>query len=115
MSSRFEELADTIRQADTHNRKDNSSDILIKSETGEDIIAKTELTDKQITAVTKLKVLAEVTGNTVVDTIVNTFCNAQISRERKSRHEFIKNNQSIRTHEEMKKDDGSFERWFGEK
>ncbi len=93
----------------------NSSDILIKNDGGNDIINKTDLTNKQVKAVTVLSVLADLTGNDAYDNLVTTFMNAQVSLHRKSRGEFIANNQSIRTSEEIKAGGGIANGWWSEK
>jgi len=114
MASKIEELKEAVESAAIDKNPAADSKILIQRDEGDDVITKTDLTNKQVKAVTSLRVLAEMTGNELYGEIVNTFMNAQISLRRQSRREFIQNNQSIRSGEEAK-GSGAFSDWWTEK
>lgn len=115
-NNRIDEMRQIADGVAMNSNPQSSSNVLIKNDEGSDIITKTDLTNKQVRAVTTLRVLAEMTGNDLYDELVNTFMNAQVSLKRQSRREFIQNNQSIRTGEEMKfAQNGGVMSWLGDK
>lgn len=112
MSSRMEELKSIAVDMSKGQDEGLNSETLIKRDTG-DIITKTELSYKQVKAVTQLRTLAEVTGNIMINSMVDTLANAMVSKDRKSRDEFIRNNQSFRTSAEAKAQSEGLAGWLG--
>ena len=98
--SKVNELKGLINNIDAAKMKDTGS-ILISTEIA-NAVANTELTDTQIRKVVQLTMLYKYTGNKLIKAMVLEFLNAQKSRLRQSRREYVENNQSLKSHIENK-------------